>query len=360
MRPLPRSLLVVAVISAALAFCATAGAANVTIGPTLTSGTWYPEACGPSPTCTAANYELGTSGTTLTSPVRGAVVSFSVLGGSTPGTYRLRTVQPLGAPYSWIFKDEDPAVTVVPNAGIQSYGAALPILAGDTVALTMSNGASLSYLEGTGNSSYWEVEPPEKGHTTSVPESGFVLGFDAEIQPAPTIAALGTTSGPPAATPVTITGTDLEGATSVTFGGNAATITADSETQITAVVPPIAVPAVASSASSTEVVPVKVTTVAGTATSPQQFTYVLPPSTPLGRLQCVVPKLTGRTLAAAKKALTKAHCRLGKVKKLGGATPKSGKVSRQGSKPGAKLAYGSKVAVTLKPAKPAGTKHKKR
>jgi IPT/TIG domain len=39
-------------------------------------------------------------------------------------------------------------------------------------------------------------------------------------------------------TSVTITGTDLEGATAVTFNGTPAVITADSETSITVVSPP--------------------------------------------------------------------------------------------------------------------------
>jgi hypothetical protein len=45
------------------------------------------------------------------------------------------------------------------------------------------------------------------------------------------------------------------------------------------------------------------------------------------------------------------------VTKLGGATAKSGKVSKQGAKVGAKVAVGTKVDLTLKPPKPA---HKKR
>jgi hypothetical protein len=42
-------------------------------------------------------------------------------------------------------------------------------------------------------------------------------------------------------------------------------------------------------------------------------------------------------------------CKLGTVKKLAGATAKAGKVSKQGTKAGAKLAVGTKVKLTLKP-----------
>jgi beta-lactam-binding protein with PASTA domain len=71
-----------------------------------------------------------------------------------------------------------------------------------------------------------------------------------------------------------------------------------------------------------------------------------------------VPNVVGKKLKAATKALENAKCKLGTVKKLAGATPKSGKVSKQGAKPGSQLAVNAKVAVTLKPAKPAAKKPK--
>jgi hypothetical protein len=52
-------------------------------------------------------------------------------------------------------------------------------------------------------------------------------------------------------------------------------------------------------------------------------------------------------LKAAKKGLTKANCKLGKVKKLGGATAKTGKIKSQSPKAGKVLAPGSKVSVKL-------------
>jgi PASTA domain len=59
---------------------------------------------------------------------------------------------------------------------------------------------------------------------------------------------------------------------------------------------------------------------------------------------CVVPKLKGKTLSAAKTALKAAHCALGKV------TPKGqtmGTVKKQSPKAGKVLPAGSKVNVTL-------------
>ena len=58
----------------------------------------------------------------------------------------------------------------------------------------------------------------------------------------------------------------------------------------------------------------------------------------------VVPKLKGKTLKHATKALKKANCKLGKVKPKG---KKTCHVKRQRPKVGAVLAPGSKVQVKL-------------
>lgn len=62
-----------------------------------------------------------------------------------------------------------------------------------------------------------------------------------------------------------------------------------------------------------------------------------------------MPKLKGKKLKAAKKMLRAADCRVGKVKKLEGASAKTGKVVKQKPKPGKVLAPESKVSVKLGP-----------
>jgi hypothetical protein len=63
--------------------------------------------------------------------------------------------------------------------------------------------------------------------------------------------------------------------------------------------------------------------------------------------QCVVPRLGAKKLKAARLALKKADCRLGRVADLDGATTKTGVVVSQSPQTGKKLTAGTKVAVKL-------------
>ncbi len=125
------------------------------------------------------------------------------------------------------------------------------------------------------------------------------------------------------------------------FGPNAASahFTVKSDNEISAVTPPAAQPGP---------VDVTVTTAGGTTAivPADQFTYIGPSEPPgHGETSCIVPKLTGKKLKAAKKALSRADCRLGRVK---GKKSKSAKVKTQSTKPGTVLAPGSKVSVKVK------------
>ena len=76
-----------------------------------------------------------------------------------------------------------------------------------------------------------------------------------------------------------------------------------------------------------------------------------PPSASTGQpeapKQCVVPKLKGKTLKAAKKRARKANCRIGSVKLRGDVTKKTGEVVKQKPKAGKVKAADAKIAVTL-------------
>jgi IPT/TIG domain/PASTA domain len=350
-KPASRFVLVAAVVVAALSFCGAAGAANVTLGPTLGAGfVGEEEVC--EEACSLINLAVTQPGARVLSPANGVILRWSVVGGITPGEYHLRIANRVGAGI-FQFVSTSPGMQSSATAGVQTFNLAtpIPIATGQAIGLELSAGASLGFAERIGSVGLWEPTPTN-GATGKFefigPEE--VAGFNAEIQPAPTAAALSVVSGPTTGgTAVTITGTDLEGAIAVSFGSVPAAVTADSETQITAVTPASATAAA---------VPVAVTTVAGTATGPS-YTYVAPAPILKKAPKCVVPNLKGKNLKAAKKALVKGQCKIGKVTKLAGATPKTGKIAKQGSKAGAKLAAGAKVAVTLKPANAAGKKHKK-
>jgi hypothetical protein len=62
--------------------------------------------------------------------------------------------------------------------------------------------------------------------------------------------------------------------------------------------------------------------------------------------RCVVPKLAGKTLKAAKTVLRRAHCAVGKVTRKT-STRKAGRVLKQAAKPGSRLRSGSKVALVI-------------
>ena len=63
--------------------------------------------------------------------------------------------------------------------------------------------------------------------------------------------------------------------------------------------------------------------------------------------KCVVPNLKGKTLSAAKKALARGRCALGKVTRAYSKTVKTGRVVSQRPKAGTKLRKGGKVSVTV-------------
>jgi hypothetical protein len=337
----------VIVVAALLSFCSAASATIITVGPGFQGNAEWPSEECEYAACTFINDDLAVPGINVTSPSTGVVVGFNVIGGATAGTYRLSTIERAGEGV-YIFRKRSAPVAVVPSEGVETYLTSLPITAGETIGLTMSDGASVGFLRGIGRYARWSSEPPESGPSLSDSSHPGIVGFNFEMQPVATIFGIGATSGPIAGGSVlTITGFNLGNATAVSFGDlPAASFSVQSETQLTAISPPN--PAGGP-------VTVAVTTIAGKTTAPQQFTYLLP----VHAQYCVVPNVKGKSLKVARKALAKASCKLGKVTKLGGATAKSGKVGRQGAKAGAKAVVGSKVAVTLKPPKVAHTKHRK-
>lgn len=328
---------------AALAFTSGAQAALVTVGSPLT-GTFIETDCGSIP-CVFADRSHPEAGATVSSPVDGAVVAWHIIDGTALHQYRLRVLSP-AAGGAFTFSGTS-AAEIPAGPQLETFPAALPIQAGQLIGIELELGGRIG-SRAVGGAEYMLFDPPPADGATLAPaisETGFEHGFNAEVQPAPTITAFGPTSGPiSGGTTVTIGGTDFEGATAVKFGQTpAAGFTVDSEGVVSAVSP-------AGAAGSA---PITVTTVAGTAGSSQQFAYQAPmtptPVTPIvtPAPTCKVPKLKGKKLKASKGKLRAADCKVGKVTKKKGAKAATGKVVGQSKKPGTVLAAGTVVKVTL-------------
>ncbi len=326
-------------VCALMLFPAGAQAAGVVVGSPLTATFASVNMC--SPVCTAFDATLPEAGTHTSSPISGKVVRWHVLDAS-GGALRVRVLHAIGGgKYEGTAQSSFETPT---STGLQTFTTDLAIEAGELVTLeNSSTSVEIGYFGVVGA----EIE----GAQPALPETGSgplnlqapgEFAFNAEVQPAPAITAVNPPSGSTnGGTSVTITGTGLEGASRVTFGGVAATTyTVNSETQITAMAPANSTPGP---------VDTSVTTAAGTTatSSADRFTYTAPPvPQPLpAKVSCTVPKLTGKKLKAAKKALLKAQCKLGKVK---GKKSASAKVKTQKPKPGTVLTPGSKVNVTLR------------
>lgn len=346
MKLVSKSLLAAAVATAVfLSFCGAAGAAIVTLGPNL-SQPFVSESC--EETCDLLNLAVSQPGARVMAPAEGVIVRWSVVGGTTPGEYHLRVANRV-EPRTFQFASTSPGVQSTSTPGIQTFNLAapIPIKKGQELAVELSQTASIGFAEGIGSLTGWAPPVPDgttkKGEILGPEE---VAGYNAEMQPVPTVTGLTATSGiSTGGTSVVIAGTDFEGTSAVSFGGVPASFAINSESQLTAVAPP---------GTAGAVVPVTVTTIAGTATSPANYTYNAPP------VYCVVPNLVGKKLAAAKAALIKGECKVGTLKKLDGATSKNGKVTKQGAKVGVQLPVGSKVDLTLKPIRPTTKKPAKK
>lgn len=298
-----------------------AEAAPVTVGSPL-KATFGGNLCS-GPSGTWANSVLAEAGTNVTSPVSGAVVAWKMIGNYSGGPFKLRVLRSAG---SGKYTGAGSSAEVSPVSGPQAYSTDLPITVGDLIALDVHEGCiGVAGVTGSDVINWNPVLPDGTTLAPPYPFSNVELGFNAEVQPAPTITALDLSKGPiRGGTSVTISGTEFERTNAVNFGSTpAAGFTVTGEGTITAVAP---------AAATVGGVPITVTTIAGTATSPTNFTYE----------GCVVPKLKGKTLKAAKKRLARANCKLGKVK---GSTGKTARVKTQKPKPGKVLAPGSKVTV---------------
>lgn len=330
--------LVLGVLLASLCMGGTAQAANVVVGNPLTEPFVSTVIGPPGVVAISAVTEPGAH---ASSPVSGMIVRWRIAGAQ-GGPFRLRVMRPLGGPTYLAAGTSAPATPA--GLGTETFDTAIPIKAGDLIGIqTTTPQDKLGFGQPAFGLPEYRIWSPIPADGTSADLSAIAHtepAFNAEVKPAPAVTSLSPASGL-GGTAVSIAGTDLDGATSVSFGGIPATaFKVESESKITATAPP---------AADSGPVDVVVKTNAGSsAVSPgDRFTY---PATSTARdpgPSCLVPKLRGKSLTAAKKALKRAGCRIGTVKLRRGATAKTGKVVGQKPGPGKALPLGTKVNLVL-------------
>lgn len=315
-------------LSALVAMGATASA-QITLGQLATAAT-------PTFNCEygSAFDELQTSvaaGNSYVASSSGVITSWSTQVGATPGQILgMKVYRPTGPGTYQVVGQDGPRAL---NAGLNTFAVNIPVQPGDILGIFLPTGVhSDCHIETglTGDVIGYKEGNSSVGSSFSIQgtESEYRLNVSATLLPPPTVSAITPTEGSIKGSSVVITGTNFASVTGVSFGSVPVAFTVNSEGQITTTAPPSA---------TLSAVPVTVTTAAGSATSAQTFAYK----------GCTVPQLKGKKLKAAKKKISKADCKLSKVKKLHGATAKSGKVKKQNPKPGKILAPGAKITVTL-------------
>lgn len=295
---------------------------------------------------TVTNSTLSDPEATATSPVDGVILRWRLTPQAAADTYALRVLHPTG---TGSYTGAGTSVSrVASTTATETFATNLPIQAGDAIGLdSLKNNPTVKSASiPTAKVLYWPSALGEGVTAAPNPLTGYEFGFNADVQPAPQVVLVSPSSGPAGGgTTVTIAGSDFADVKEVRFGSvPASSFTVNSEAEISAVAP---------AAAGAGPVDVSVTTIAGTspAATHGRFTYeapaaqpTAPPPPPPAVINCVVPKLTGKSLKAGRKALSKAHCKVGKVT---GEKGKAAKIVKQGSKAGTAKPEGSAVSVTL-------------
>ena len=320
-----------AISAAALLAASGAQATTVTVGSVL------PPGAAPKPfeaVQTFFNTALPEKGANLVSPVNGAIVRWRVQQAK-GGPFYLRVLRPNGSGAYTAVGASGPATPL--GLGLQTFTANIPIRAGDLIGVDPTSASDEIGVSEVAGANFGFIFPPPLDGATVAPSGskpGQEVAISAEVQPAPAIASISPRSGSIAGgAKVKITGADFSAASEVRFGAKpAASFTVTSENEIAAVAPRV---------KKAGTVDVTVTTLAGISATGRsdRFTYKA----------CVVPQLKNKSLKVAKKRLRNAGCKLGKVRKLNGATAQTGEVAKQSPKRGKTRVPGTKVNVTIEP-----------
>lgn len=280
------------------------------------------------------------------SPMDGLITKWRLNGGSVPThgypkpAYRLRVLTPSASGYT----AAGTSVVGVPrgDSAIETFSTHLPVKAGQLVGLEATNVDSYLRFSSTPGVLSAFLEPAimdgETAPQSSLWGNGYLFPFNADVLPGPRIDGLSPNRGSVAGNVKTvITGDNFAEVRRVQFGRVEADFTVASETEITVMVPPSLEPGS---------VPVAVVTAAGRFDAAGAYNYENAAGAH-NHKRCIVPKLRGRSLKAARGALRKRRCRLGAVRRPHNFGGKAVKVKRQRPRRGAVLPLNAKVEVAL-------------
>ena len=277
------------------------------------------------------NTGLPEAGVNLASPVNGAIVSWRIQGAS-GGPFYLRVLHPNGRGGFEATGTSLPATPL--GEGLETFATNLKVQAGDLIGIDPTNATDKIGIAEASGASFASIFPTPSNGSVAPPSesfSGKEVELSAEVLPAPEITSITPSYGSiTGATLVTITGTNLAGASAVEFGTTPASFTVDSETEITATVPAVLRPGK---------VDVTVTTPAGESVNTRYDDYLYQ--------ACTVPGLRNKTLRVAKRLLRQRGCKLGHVKKVDVPAKREDKVIKQNPRPGKILAPGARVRINL-------------
>ena len=214
-----------------------AGAALVTVGSPLTL-TFSNEPVNSA--ATVMNSALGETGAHAASPVTGTVVSWHITQAS-GGPFYLSILTPDGG---LTYTGAATSTGEVPTStATQTYNTDLPIKTGQFIGLDNSNdGDTLGLSSAAPGSDFCAFTPPVADGSASTAlgcASGYEVGFNADVQPLPTVTGLSRRSGlKRGGRKITIRGKNFDGTTAVTFGKKKAkSFKVVSDTRIHAVAP---------------------------------------------------------------------------------------------------------------------------
>lgn len=324
---------VAGLIALALAIAGTASA-QTTIG----------EVAAPSTTtqyCSKGPFDSIPSGPTVslyTVPTDGVITSWSnQTGGGIGQELSFKVFRPVAgetAHPKFLVVGTDGPRSLAPNA-LNTFQVEIPVKAGDLIGdndqnAAIVNNACLFRTTNPADITFFHEGSVASGSTFEVEgyEKEAQMNVAATLLAAPTVSAVTPADGPAAGgTTITIIGSEFAHVKSVTIGSEQVPFNVASETTITATT---------TAGTAGLATTVAVTTIAGSGAGAFNYDPI-----------CKVPKLKGRKLPSAKKALVNAHCKLGKVTKKKGVTTKSGKVVKANPGQGSSRKAGAKISVKL-------------